>query len=348
MVEPLQALFPGLVEGNFSITSSQSPAYNCIAWAAEDVRVWWWPQPVAHGMYWPEGVPREVSLPAFRSLFTALGYGECENARLEPGFTKIAVFVDRHGEPQHAARQVPSGRWTSKLGELEDIEHALHDLECNDYGSVALVMKRPVPGHKPIIGLIGGIGSGKSHVAAEFAQHGGAIVSGDHLGHQALLRPDVRAQVVQRWDPGILGPDGEIDRRKLGALVFADTGKLRALEAIVLPWIEHGIIEQIAAAQADPAVRFVVLDAAILLEAGWNRFCNRIVYVDAPPALRLARLAQQRGWSDKEVQARTRAQLPLTEKAKRADAAIDNSGSPADLARQVSQLLSKWGIPVAT
>jgi dephospho-CoA kinase len=199
-----------------------------------------------------------------------------------------------------------------------------------------------------VIGLIGGIGSGKSRVAAEFAQHDGAIVSGDHLGHQALLRPDVRAQVVQRWGPGLLGPDGEIERRKLGALVFADVGKLRALEAIVLPWIERGIIEQIAAAQADPAVRFVVLDAAILLEAGWNRFCSRIVYVDAPPALRLARLAQQRGWSDKEVQARTRAQLPLTEKAKRADATIDNSGSPADLARQVSQLLSNWGIPVAT
>jgi dephospho-CoA kinase len=203
-------------------------------------------------------------------------------------------------------------------------------------------------GGKPVIGVIGGIGSGKSRVAAEFAQHGGAIVSGDHLGHQALLRPDVRGQVVQRWGPGLLSPGGEIDRHKLGAVVFADVGELRALEAIVLPWIERGIIEQIAAAQADPQVRLVVLDAAILLEAGWNRFCTRIVYVDAPPALRLARLAQQRGWSDKEVQARTRAQLPLTEKAKRADATIDNSGSPADLARQVSQLLSNWGIPVAT
>jgi dephospho-CoA kinase len=203
-------------------------------------------------------------------------------------------------------------------------------------------------GDKPIIGLIGGIGSGKSRVAVEFARHGGAIVSGDHLGHQALLRPDVRAQVVDRWSTGVLGSDGQIDRRQLGALVFADVGQLRALEAIVLPWIERGIIEQIAAAQADPAVRLVVLDAAILLEAGWNRFCSRIVYVDAPPELRLARLAQQRGWSDKEVQARSRAQLSLTEKANRADAAIDNSGSPDDLARQVAQLLSNWGIPVAT
>ena len=203
-------------------------------------------------------------------------------------------------------------------------------------------------GDKPIIGLIGGIGSGKSRVAVEFARHGGAIVSGDHLGHQALLRPDVRAQVVDRWSTGVLGSDGQIDRRQLGALVFADVGQLRALEAIVLPWIERGIIEQIAAAQADPAVRLVVLDAAILLEAGWNRFCSRIVYVDAPPELRLARLAQQRGWSDKEVQARTRAQLSLTDKANRADAAIDNSGSPDDLARQVARLLSNWGIPVAT
>jgi dephospho-CoA kinase len=209
-------------------------------------------------------------------------------------------------------------------------------------------MVDPLPGHKPVIGVIGGIGSGKSLVAAEFARHGGTIVSGDQLGHQALLRPDVRAQVAAQFGPGILAADGEIDRRKLGAVVFADTSALRALEAIVLPWIERGIQGQIAAAQADPAVRLVVLDAAILLEAGWNRFCTRIVYVDAPPDLRLARLAQQRGWGDKEVQARTRAQLPLTDKAARADAAIDNAGKPEDLARQVAQLLGNWGFPVAS
>jgi dephospho-CoA kinase len=203
-------------------------------------------------------------------------------------------------------------------------------------------------GAKPVLGVIGGIGSGKSLVAAEIARHGATIVSGDRLGHQALEQPEVRAQVVERWGPEILGPTGAIDRRKLGALVFANLGELRALEGLVLPWIERGIAEAIAAAQADAAVKFVVLDAAILLEAGWNRFCDRIVYVHAPREIRLARLAQERGWTEKEVQARTQAQLPLTDKVTRADAAIDNSRAPEEVARQVAQLLNDWRFPVAT
>src|SRR5262249_31949444 len=123
---------------------------------------------------------------------------------------------------------------------------------------------------------------------------------------------------------------------------FADPGALRDLEKILFPWIERGIREQIAAAEGDPAVRFVVLDAAVLLEAGWNKFCDKIVYVDAPREQRLARLARQRGWTEKEVEARARAQLPLTEKVSRADAAIDNAGTPEDLARQVAQWLGEW------
>ena len=104
------------------------------------------------------------------------------------------------------------------------------------------------------------------------------------------------------------------------------------MEAIVFPWIEAGIAARIAAAQADPVVRFIVLDAAVMLEAGWNKFCDRIVYIHAPQQMRLDRLARQRGWSAEEVQARTQAQLPLTDKVTRADAAIDNSGAPAQLA----------------
>ena len=117
---------------------------------------------------------------------------------------------------------------------------------------------------------------------------------------------------------------------------------------IVFPWIEVGIAARIAAAQADSGVKFIVLDAAVMLEAGWNKFCDRIVYIHVPPEIRLARLAQQRGWSAKEVQARTQAQLPLTDKVTRADAAIDNSGPPAELARQVAQLVTQWRIPVAS
>ncbi|HXG11235.1 MAG TPA: dephospho-CoA kinase [Gemmataceae bacterium] len=197
--------------------------------------------------------------------------------------------------------------------------------------------------NKPVVGLIGGIGSGKSRVAAEFARHGGRVVSGDQAGHEALRQPAIRDQVVRRWGPQVLDEQGEVDRRKLGAIVFADAKERRALEAMVFPWIERRLQEQVAEAVADPAVTLVVLDAAIMLEAGWNKLCDRLVYVHAPREVRLQRLAQQRGWTEKEVAARENAQLSLTEKRSRADYVVDNSGSPEDLARQVDDLLRRWG-----
>ena len=138
--------------------------------------------------------------------------------------------------------------------------------------------------------------------------------------------------------------DGEIDRTKLGALVFADPDERAALEAIVHPWISRRLREQLIAAKADPNCRFVVLDAAIMLEAGWRTACDVVVYVDAPRAVRLKRVASQRGWSEPEVAKREQAQLPLALKAACADAALDNSGVPEELEAQVDALLSRLGI----
>jgi dephospho-CoA kinase len=197
---------------------------------------------------------------------------------------------------------------------------------------------------KPVIGLIGGIGSGKSRVSALLAERGARVLSGDEAGHEALRQPEVRARVVERWGPGVLDAHGEIDRRRLAERVFPDAAERRALEAMVWPWIGRRLREQVEAARADPAVKFVLLDAAVLLEAGWNDVCDWLVYVDAPRAVRLRRLAGQRGWSAKEVEAREQAQLSLTDKARRADFALDNSGPPEALARQVDDLLPRWGL----
>ncbi len=92
---------------------------------------------------------------------------------------------------------------------------------------------------------------------------------------------------------------------------------------------------------------FIVVDAAVMVEAGWNKTCDRIVYVNATADQRLARLAQQRGWTAAEVEARSNAQLPLAAKAKLADAIIDNDGSVSELARQVDELVKQWVFPVA-
>ena len=191
---------------------------------------------------------------------------------------------------------------------------------------------------KPIIGLIGGIGSGKSRVAAAFAKRGARVISGDQAGHEALKQPEIRDQVVERWGKGLVDEKREVNRRALGRIVFAKQEELRALEAMVFPWIGQRLRDEIAAAARDVQVPLIVLDAAVMLEAGWNNVCDRIVYVHAPRDARLRRLAETRGWTAKEVEARESAQMSLTEKATRADFAVDNSGSPEELERQVEAI----------
>jgi hypothetical protein len=102
---------------------------------------WWWPDKTGKG-FWPSDVPRELTVDAFRMAFATLGYEVCSTAELEPGFEKIALFARDLEIPTHAARQLTTGRWASKLGMMEDIEHDLRDIGGAVYGSVILVMKR--------------------------------------------------------------------------------------------------------------------------------------------------------------------------------------------------------------
>jgi dephospho-CoA kinase len=197
---------------------------------------------------------------------------------------------------------------------------------------------------KPVFGLVGGIGSGKSQVSAALARRGGQVVAGDPLGHAALRQTAIREQVVGRWGKQMLGADGEIDRRALGRVVFADAAERYHLEAIVQPWIAERLRTEIAKAQADSGVSFVVLDAAVMLEAGWEQAVDVLVYIHAPRAVRLARVAAQRDWSAAEAAMREQAQLSLTEKAARASIALDNSGTLADLEPQLDRLLQMVGI----
>jgi hypothetical protein len=138
----LERLFPELIGSDYRITSSVSQVYNCIAWAAGDIDRWWWPD-LSNRRYWPEGIARLETVAAFQAAFGSLGFAVCENSDLQVGFDKIAIFADADG-PQHAARQLSNGRWTSKIGELEDIEHSLHALEGAEYGKVAVVLRRGI------------------------------------------------------------------------------------------------------------------------------------------------------------------------------------------------------------
>jgi len=197
---------------------------------------------------------------------------------------------------------------------------------------------------KLVIGLIGGIGSGKSSAASAFAKHGARVISGDLLGHEALRDADIKRRVIEHWGSRVLDRQGEIDRPSLGAIVFGNPQERKKLEAIVHPYIKRRLAEEIAAAQADERVKFIVVDAAVMVEAGWSKHCDRIVFVDAPRAVRLKRLAAQRKWTADEVAARENAQMSESEKKSHAHAVLDNSGSAEQLQEEVQTLLKRWGI----
>jgi dephospho-CoA kinase len=199
-------------------------------------------------------------------------------------------------------------------------------------------------GSKPVIGLVGAIGAGKSTVGRMLAERGGHVIDADALGHEALRKPEVVSALVNRWGERIRKPDGSLDRREIGRIVFADPAQRNALEATVFPYIGERTRQEIATAQANPEVAFVVLDAAVLLEAGWGDLIDRLVYVDAPREVRVARLATRSGWSESELATREAAQWPAEVKKARADAILVNDAGPVTLQDRVDRLLARWEI----
>jgi hypothetical protein len=145
MVERIERLFPKLCGTNWRVSSPFDRDYNCVAWAAGDTNDWWWPVSLNRPVVWPASAPAEITLAAFEAAFACLGYARCDNEGLEPGVEKVALFVGADGRPCHAARQIATGIWTSKLGAGEDVEHPLRDLEGDVYGTVTLVLGRPRP-----------------------------------------------------------------------------------------------------------------------------------------------------------------------------------------------------------
>lgn len=129
--------FPNLRPEAISITSPVDFYYNCIAWAAGENHRWWWP---VKG-YWPEGVPRELTVDAFIKAYGTLGYRP-EGGVTDPDVEKLAIYAIA-GEPTHASRQLQNGRWTSKCGQNVDIEHELWELEGPVYGRVVQFLGRP-------------------------------------------------------------------------------------------------------------------------------------------------------------------------------------------------------------
>ncbi|MEB3232197.1 MAG: hypothetical protein VKJ64_14400 [Leptolyngbyaceae bacterium] len=137
----LEQDWPNWVDTTDQIPSPYTPADNCLAGAAGERDRWWSPLP-ADDYYWPEGVPREGSVVAFIKADETLGFAVCETGALGSNVEKLAIYATPDGRPQHVARPLPNGRWTSKLGRLADIEQALDSLNGQLHGTVHSFMAR--------------------------------------------------------------------------------------------------------------------------------------------------------------------------------------------------------------
>jgi len=190
-----------------------------------------------------------------------------------------------------------------------------------------------------VVGLTGSIGTGKSTVAAMLAARGAWVVDADRIGH-ALQEPGTAChrQIAEAFGAEILEPDGRIDRRRLGARVFADPDARRRLEAIMHPAIWEACEREVRRAEAAGAP-FSVVDAALILEAGQRHRFDVIVVVAAPEEVQMQRLAAQRGLSEAEVRQRQQSQWSPAVKAAHADVVIDNGGDLSATEAQVNRLV---------
>ncbi len=205
----------------------------------------------------------------------------------------------------------------------------------------------PPTGSRPlVVGLVGGIGSGKSTVAAELAAGGCVVVDSDKAAKEILTRPDVRDTLVEWWGPEILDGSGVVDRRRIASIVFADAAQRTRLEALVHPLIKQerdqtiARVGALAASVGESTGGMVCVDAPLLFEAGVDRECDAVVFVEAPREARLERV-KSRGWDEGELGRREAAQMPLEEKRRRAGLVIVNDGDLAQLRARAAALLEE-------
>lgn len=193
-----------------------------------------------------------------------------------------------------------------------------------------------------IIGLTGGIASGKSTVARALGARGAYVIDADKLGHSAYVKGTAAFDlVVATFGNDVVGDDGEVDRRKLGGKVFGNENALKQLTDIVWPAIRIMAENEIAEAlQAEPA-RVVVLEAAVLIEAGWLDLANEIWVTVVEPSIAIERACARDNLDAAAVQARLDAQLSNAERRSHAHQVIDNSADQAQLLAQVGSLWTK-------
>jgi dephospho-CoA kinase len=194
----------------------------------------------------------------------------------------------------------------------------------------------------PVVGILGGIGSGKSSVVRHVKDLRLSIIDADQIGHQLLANQSIAEEIRRHFGNEVFDDQGQVSRARLAQLVFGpkagSEANRRTLESILHPAIHQTIQDRINTTSHE--VDVIIVDAALLLEAGWGDSCDRLVFIDTPADLRAERVIRDRGWPQGELQKREQAQWPVDRKRQAADYVIDNSGDIHSAAANLSQVLN--------
>jgi len=189
-----------------------------------------------------------------------------------------------------------------------------------------------------VVGVIGGIASGKSEVSKLLEAKGASVFNADAAGHRLLTRPDIRQKIINVFGVGCLDENGVIDRKHLAKSFFSGpSDQLSQLESILHPVIRQQAVEAIEAFRKDGSMPMLILDVPLLIEAGWQSLCDKIIFVNTPIEIRFAN-ASRRGWSNQELLVRESTQLPLDKKKGHATDIVQNVGSIQDLRDNLLEL----------
>jgi dephospho-CoA kinase len=195
-------------------------------------------------------------------------------------------------------------------------------------------------GKKPVIGILGGMYSGKSTVTAELAKLGCAVIDADSISHQLLEEKDVLKKIVHVFGKEILDNKGKIDRSALANRVFGDPAKLETLTGILHPLVMARVEQLITQYSSQPNVRAIALDMPLLVEVGWEKRCDHIIFVDCAPPLRLERAKKTGVFDADQLKIRENLQISLDKKKRIADNIVDNNSDLSGLSKQIACIFS--------
>jgi dephospho-CoA kinase len=211
-------------------------------------------------------------------------------------------------------------------------------------GAAATSGRLPPAGNRPVVfALVGGVASGKSAVAKAFEKLGARVIDADVAGHEVLKDPQVKKELIDAFGDDVIDKDGEVSRKRLGALAFEGPTRVMRLNTITHPRIKERTAAKLTESITDKKLKAVVLDVSLLLESkNYDGKYDVLIFVDCNEATREERALHTRGWQRGEVPRRQKHQLPLDEKRAKAQEVVDNNGTIDDVERQVKVIWQKY------